>query len=156
VRSVSSKSEFQKCWKNTKLSKTGIRSGSCNPSYRLGGRNLRMVCGRVTLCRTTRNMSIRTGLPDLTMQTKFQSKRPSDVETPVPSIWVQKLSSIGTVSTWMGDRLMGLSSSYLSPRKKLISCWLPVLYHIVRNWSNALQFALHYTRIVESISMTEG
>jgi hypothetical protein len=26
----------------------------------------------------------------------------------------------------------------LSPRKKLISCWLPVLYHIVRNWSNTL------------------
>jgi hypothetical protein len=66
-------------------------------------------------------MSVRTGLPDHTMQTKFQSQGPSDVETPVPSIWVQKLGSIGTVSTWMGDRL--------SPRKKLISyCWLPVLY----------------------------
>jgi hypothetical protein len=32
------------------------------------------------------HMSVRTGLPDHTMQTKFQSQRPSDVETPVPSI----------------------------------------------------------------------
>jgi hypothetical protein len=35
------------------------------------------------------NMSVRTGLPDHKMQTKFQSQRPigpSDVETPVPSI----------------------------------------------------------------------
>jgi hypothetical protein len=41
------------------------------------------------------------------------------------------LSNIGTVSTWMGDRLTVLCSSYL--RGKLISCWPPVLYHIVRN-----------------------
>jgi hypothetical protein len=32
------------------------------------------------------HMSVRTGLPDHAMQTKFQSQRPSDVETPVPSI----------------------------------------------------------------------
>jgi hypothetical protein len=32
------------------------------------------------------HMSVRTGLPDHTMQTKFKFKRPSDVETPVPSI----------------------------------------------------------------------
>jgi hypothetical protein len=32
------------------------------------------------------HMSVRTGLPDHTMQTKFQSQRPSDVETTVPSI----------------------------------------------------------------------
>jgi hypothetical protein len=32
------------------------------------------------------HMSIRTGLPDQTMQTKFQIQRPSDVETPFPSI----------------------------------------------------------------------
>jgi hypothetical protein len=32
------------------------------------------------------HMSVRTRLPDHTMQTKFQSQRPSDVETPVPSI----------------------------------------------------------------------
>jgi hypothetical protein len=32
------------------------------------------------------HMSVRTGLPDNAMQTKFQSQRPSDVETPVPSI----------------------------------------------------------------------
>jgi hypothetical protein len=31
-------------------------------------------------------MSVRTGLPDHTMQNKFQSQRSSDVETPVPSI----------------------------------------------------------------------
>jgi hypothetical protein len=37
----------------------------------------------------------------------------SDVETPVSSIWVEKFSSIETVGTWMGDRLMGLCSSYL-------------------------------------------
>jgi hypothetical protein len=32
------------------------------------------------------HMSVRTRLSDHTMQTKFQSQRPSDVETPVPSI----------------------------------------------------------------------
>jgi hypothetical protein len=31
------------------------------------------------------HMSVRTRLPDHTLQTKFQSQRPSDVETPVPS-----------------------------------------------------------------------
>jgi hypothetical protein len=32
------------------------------------------------------HMSIRTRLSDHTKQTKFQSQRPNDVETPVPSI----------------------------------------------------------------------
>jgi hypothetical protein len=32
------------------------------------------------------HMTVRTGLPDHTMQTKFQSQRLSDVETPVPFI----------------------------------------------------------------------
>jgi hypothetical protein len=32
------------------------------------------------------HMSVRTRLSDHTKQTKFQSQRPSDVETPVPSI----------------------------------------------------------------------
>jgi hypothetical protein len=32
------------------------------------------------------HMNVCTGLPDHTMQTKYQSQRPSDVETPVPSI----------------------------------------------------------------------
>jgi hypothetical protein len=32
------------------------------------------------------HMSVRTRLPDHTMQTKFPSQQPSDVETPVPSI----------------------------------------------------------------------
>jgi hypothetical protein len=37
------------------------------------------------------HMSVRTRLSDHTKQTKFQSQRPSDVETPVPSIFkVQK------------------------------------------------------------------
>jgi hypothetical protein len=46
-----------------------------------------MIIARVTLCRATHmHMSVRTGLPDHTMQTKFESQRPSDVETPVPSI----------------------------------------------------------------------
>jgi hypothetical protein len=31
------------------------------------------------------HMSVHTRLPDHTMQTKFQSQRPSDVKTPVPS-----------------------------------------------------------------------
>jgi hypothetical protein len=31
------------------------------------------------------HMSVRTRLPDHTLQTKFQSQLPSDVETPVPS-----------------------------------------------------------------------
>jgi hypothetical protein len=38
------------------------------------------------------HMSVLTVLPDNTMQTKFQSQRPSDVETPVPSISVQNLT----------------------------------------------------------------
>jgi hypothetical protein len=89
------------------------------------------------------HMSVRTRLSDHTKQTKFQSQWPNDVETPVPSIWVQKCSNIGTVSTWMGDRL-----EWYPPSRKNAdcSCWAPVLYHIVRNWSNAL----HHTRIVES------
>jgi hypothetical protein len=75
-------------------------------------------------------MSVRTGLPDHTMQTKFHSQRPSDVETPVPSIWFQKLSSIGTVSTWMGDRLMGLCSSYLQGKS-----WAAVGYRCcITSW----------------------
>jgi hypothetical protein len=32
------------------------------------------------------HMSVRTRLSDHTKQTKFQSQRPNDVETPVPSI----------------------------------------------------------------------
>jgi hypothetical protein len=32
------------------------------------------------------HMSVRTGLPDHIMQTKFQNQWPSDVEAPVPSI----------------------------------------------------------------------
>jgi hypothetical protein len=63
------------------------------------------------------HISVRTGLPDHTMQTKFQSLRPSDVETPVPSIWVQKWSSIGTPYGFV---------FILSPRKKLRSWWLPM------------------------------
>jgi hypothetical protein len=59
------------------------------------------------------HMSVRIRLPDQTMQTKFQSQRPSNVETSVPSTWVQKWSNIRTVSTWVGDRLIGLCSSYL-------------------------------------------
>jgi hypothetical protein len=79
------------------------------------------------------HMSVRTRLSDHTKQTKFQSQRPNDVETPVPSIWVQKCSNIGTVSTWMGDQL-----EWYPPSRKNAdcSCWPPVLYHIVRNWSN--------------------
>jgi hypothetical protein len=49
----------------------------------MGGRNLRM--GRVTVSGYSYHMSVRTGLPDYTIQTKFPSQRPSDVETPVPS-----------------------------------------------------------------------
>jgi hypothetical protein len=77
--------------------------GSCNPSYwEVGG----LGSGY------SYHMSVRTRLSDHTMQTKVQSQRPSNVETHVPCIWVQKLSSIGTVSTWIGD-LVGLCSSYL-------------------------------------------
>jgi hypothetical protein len=55
-------------------------------------------------------------------QTKFQSQRPNDAETPVPSIWVQKWSNIGTVSTWMGDRLelQLLATGVVSHREELI------------------------------------
>jgi hypothetical protein len=96
-------------------------------------------------------MSVRTGLPDHTMQTKFQSQRPSDVEKPGPSIWVQKLSSIGAVSNWMGERQLWVCVHPISKEKaEQLLATIPVsCHHIVRNWSKAL----HYIRIVESISM---
>jgi hypothetical protein len=53
----------------------------------LGGRNLRMVWGRVTcVSGYSYHMSVRTRLSDRTKQTKFQNQQPSNVETPVPSI----------------------------------------------------------------------
>jgi hypothetical protein len=51
----------------------------------LGGRNLMMVWGRVTVSGYSYRMSVRTMLPDHTKQIEFQ-KRPSNVSTPVPSI----------------------------------------------------------------------
>jgi hypothetical protein len=83
---------------------TGIRGGSCNPSYwEVGIWGWFGVVDFVS--GYSYHMSVRTSLSDHTKQTKFQSQWPNDVETPVPSIWVQKWSNIGTVSTWMGDRL---------------------------------------------------
>jgi hypothetical protein len=77
-------------------------------------------------------MSVRTRLSDHTKQTKFQRQRPNDVETPVPSTWVQKCSNIGTVSTWMVDRLMGLCSSYLQG-----NCWTAVGFRCcITSWGN--------------------
>jgi hypothetical protein len=104
--------------------RTGIRVGSCNPSYWEVGILGWFGVGDF-VSGYSYHMSVRTGLPDNTIQTKFQSQRPSDVETHVPSIWEQKLSSIGAVSTWMCDRLMGLCSSNLqgkSHREELIQC----------------------------------
>jgi hypothetical protein len=46
--------------------------------------------GRVTVSGYSYHMSVRTGLPDHTMQTKFQRQLPSDDETHVPSKRVQK------------------------------------------------------------------
>jgi hypothetical protein len=40
----------------------------------------------VSGCSYHMRLSVRTRVPDHTMQTKFQSQRPSDVETPVSSI----------------------------------------------------------------------
>jgi hypothetical protein len=51
------------------------------------------------------NMSVRTGFPDNTMQTKFQSQRPSDVETPVHQ------SRIGRVHAVSGQKLLGSSTT---------------------------------------------
>jgi hypothetical protein len=71
------------------------------------------------------------------MQTIFQSQRPSDayVETPVPSIFVQKLSSIGTVSTWKVGWVTALCLFGVHPisKEKADQLLAAVLYHIVRN-----------------------
>jgi hypothetical protein len=49
----------------------------------LGGRNLRMVWSTGDFgSGYSYDISVRTGLSDHTKQTKFQSQRPSDVETP--------------------------------------------------------------------------
>jgi hypothetical protein len=102
---------------------TGIVAGPLIQAT--GGRNLRMVWGQVTfMSGYSYHMSVCTLLPvDHTMQTKFQSQWPSDVETPVvPSIWAQKLSSIRTVSTGMG-----LCSSYLQGKSWSavgFLCWI--------------------------------
>jgi hypothetical protein len=71
-----------------------ISNGSFNPSYWEVEFEDRMIWGRMTLCQATHI----TWVSALKKPTAW----PSDVETPVPSIWVQKLSSIGTVSSWMG------------------------------------------------------
>jgi hypothetical protein len=80
--------------------KTGIRGGSCNPSYwEVGIWGWFGVASGDFVSGYSYHMSVRTRLSDHTKQTKFQSQWPNDVETPVPSIWVQKWSNIGTVST---------------------------------------------------------
>jgi hypothetical protein len=67
------------------VTKTGIRGRSCNPSYwEVGIWGWFGVRGDF-LSGYSHHMSVRTGLPDHTMQTKFQSQQPSDVETTVPS-----------------------------------------------------------------------
>jgi hypothetical protein len=67
------------------------------------------------------HMSVRTRLSDHTKQTKFQSQRPSMLKHLFPLFWVQKCSNIGTVSTWMGDRL----EWYPHSRKMLIAAVAP-------------------------------
>jgi hypothetical protein len=51
------------------------------------------------------HMSVRTRLSDHKKQTKFQRQRPTMLKHLFPLFRVQKCSNIGTVSTWMGDRL---------------------------------------------------
>jgi hypothetical protein len=114
----------------------GIRVGSCNPSNFVSGYSY--------------HMSVRTGLPDHTMQTKFQSQRPSDDETTVPSIWVQKLSSIKDSQYLDGWPPYGFVLISKEKADQLISCWRTVLYHIVRNWSNAM----HWTTPAYAIPCT--
>jgi hypothetical protein len=83
---------------------TGIRGGSCNPSY-----------WEDFVSVYSYHMSVHTGLPDHTMQTKFQSQRPNDVEIPVPSIWAHKLSSIGTAQYLDGWPPYGFVWGYSYP-----------------------------------------
>jgi hypothetical protein len=71
----------------TRVGKTGIRGGSCNPSYYYGRSEFKDGLGSGDFVSGySYHMSVRTGLPDHTMQLQFQSQRPSDVETHVPSI----------------------------------------------------------------------
>jgi hypothetical protein len=72
------------------------------------------------------HMSVRTRLSDHTKQTKFQSQRPNDVETPVPSISSTETSGqsvLGWVPALSDIPIQG---------KMLIAAVGPVPYHIVR------------------------
>jgi hypothetical protein len=51
------------------------------------------------------HMSVRTRLSDHKKHTKFQSQRPNDVETPVPSISSTEVQQHRDSQYWMGDRL---------------------------------------------------
>jgi hypothetical protein len=73
-----------------------------------------MVWGWVTLCWAT-HITWVSAMGCLTIRSRPNSKANGVVMLKhlFPLFWAQKLSNIGTVSTWMGDRLMGLCSSYL-------------------------------------------
>jgi hypothetical protein len=71
---------------------TVILAGPVIQATAQGGRNLRMVFWSGDFVSGyLYHLSVCTGLPDQTKQTKFQSQRPSKVKTPVPSIWSTEL-----------------------------------------------------------------
>jgi hypothetical protein len=62
------------------------------------------------------HMSVRTGLPDHTMQTKYQSQRPSDVENTC-SLYLSTEVKQHRVSPYLdGLPPLGLCSSYLKEK----------------------------------------
>jgi hypothetical protein len=87
------------------------------------------------------HMSVRTRLSDHTKQTKFQSQRPNDFETPAPSILSTEVQQHRD-----SQYLDGWPPRVISPFKE--QCWLKllatgrgaVLYHIVRNWSKCVSW----------------
>jgi hypothetical protein len=86
-----------------------------------------MVWGRVTLCRAT-HITWASALGCLTIRSRPNSKANSltMLKHLFPLFRVQRCSNIGTVSTWMGDRL----EWYPYSRKNAdCSCWPSVVSH---------------------------
>jgi hypothetical protein len=79
---------YKKITNNLKKS-TGIRGGSCTPSYCTGWSEFEDGLGSGDFVSGySYHMSVRTGLPDHTMQTKFQSQLPRYVESCTCSLYL--------------------------------------------------------------------
>jgi hypothetical protein len=107
---------------------TGIRGGSCNPSYWEVG-IWGWFWGRVTLCRATHITWVST-LGCLTIRSRSNSK--ANGLAMLKHLF--PLFEYRSEAT-SGQSVLGWFVYILSPRELLNSCWLPVLYHIVRQWS---------------------